>query len=102
MAMVTVTTLSNSMSIRTDRLYLQACQRNMKAWAWARANADQLSEKLSDGPLTLETESLHIPDGRLVLAPAPDAATRLQVAISCSKRKATLNRTANFSIAGAD
>ena len=106
MAMVTVTALNNVMAIRTDRLYLQACVRNMKAsaWAWSNRNADQLAEKLSEGPMSLETETLKIPGGRLVLTldSALDVTGRLQVTMGCSKRKVTLNRNANFPISGAD
>ena len=73
-------------------------------WAWSHHNVDQLSEKLSQEPVTLKTESLKIPGEKLVLTldPVPDATARLLVTIGCSKRKVTLNRSASFPISGAN
>jgi Tfp pilus assembly protein PilV len=106
MAMVAIAALvlaetSATMLFQTDRVYLEAVQRNLAAsgLAWARQNTRSLATgpgkvvELDTGDMRLRDSSLSIRADNL-----PDGAVDIRVTTSCKKGRQTLSHSDRHTI----
>ena len=93
-----LTHISNGMAHRSDRMYLKACYRNLRAsgLVWVRHNATKIAELPSNEPCVLDTTDLQIPDSHINVSRGNDGDShkdkKLTIEVRCSKRKMSIRQ----------
>ena len=106
MAMVAIAALvlaetSATMLFQTDRVYLEAVQRNLAAsgLAWSRRNTQSLSAELGK-VVELDTGDMRLRDSSLSIQAdnLSDGVVDIRVTTSCKKGRQTLSRSDKYTI----
>jgi hypothetical protein len=93
---------SNTMLHQSNRIYLQACKRNLTAsgLAWAKQNIRNNNTDVFGKRMELDASALNIKDSGLTVtvSTAPDKAAQAQINASCSRSGRTLRSNKKYEI----
>jgi hypothetical protein len=92
-----LTHISNGMAHHSDRMYLKACYRNLRASGliWVRHNTTKIAELPSNESRVLDTTDLQIPDSHINVSRGNGGDDshkdkKLTIEVRCSKRKMSM------------
>ena len=93
---------SNTMLFQSDTVYLQACERNLRAsgLAWAKQNIKNRNQGSFNKMIELDTANLGIRDSSLnvFISTSQDKQAEVQINTSCSRARQTFKRDNRYII----